>query len=169
MGVVRSARGRWIVTALLVGSFLAVGFAPPRLAADAAERAETAAAPNALPEVRDDFLALTNADRAAYDRQTVALAERLSRYATRHSRRMANLGSIFHSGDEQLRDALAGTDWSTAGENVGVGESIESVQDAFMLSAPHRRNILDGSYDHAAIGVVEADGVVWITVIFYGD
>jgi len=169
MGVVRTGRGRWFVAPLLLGYLLVLSFAPARVAADPAERAGVPAAPVSIPEVRDDFLALTNDDRAAYNREALALADRLSRYATRHSRRMANLGSIFHSGDEQLREALEGTDWSTAGENVGVGASLESVQDAFMRSAPHRRNILEGSYDHAAVGVVEADGVVWITVIFSGD
>jgi len=169
MGVVRTLRVRGLGAALVLGCLLVLGFAPARVAADAAGRAVEPAAPVALREVRDDLLALTNDDRASRGRDALSLAVRLSRYATRHSRRMAALGSIFHSGDEQLREALEGTRWSIAGENVGVGASLESVHDAFMQSAPHRRNILEGSYDRVAIGVVEAGGAVWITVIFYGD
>ena len=37
-----------------------------------------------------------------------------------------------------------------------------------MASRPHRRNILREAFDHTAIGVVESDGKLWVTVIFYG-
>jgi uncharacterized protein YkwD len=80
---------------------------------------------------------------------------------------MADLGYIFHSGDAQLREALAGSGWAAAGENVGVGASLEEVQGAFMHSAPHRDNVLDRSYDHVAVGVARAHGMVWVTAIFY--
>ena len=169
MGVVRTAPSRWLVATLLLGSVLILGFAPSNEDAGAAPLPPEPAAPVALPGLRDDVLSLTNADRAAEGRDSLTIADRVSRYAVRHSRRMATLGSIFHSGDEQLREALGDADWSVAGENVGVGSSIRDVQAAFMRSAPHRRNILDGSYDHAAVGVVKADGVYWVTVILYGD
>jgi uncharacterized protein YkwD len=56
-----------------------------------------------------------------------------------------------------------------AGENVGVGDSLDDLEDAFMASAVHRHNILARTYDHAAVGVVIEDGRVWVTVVFYGD
>jgi uncharacterized protein YkwD len=173
MGVVRTDRRvRLALLAVLLGSMLIVGFAPAISDADAAER-PLASAPRveparAEPELAGTLLHLTNDDRAVLGGEALELAEHLSRYATRHSERMARLGYLFHSSDEQLRRALDGETWSTAGENVGVGASLEEVQEAFMDSAPHRHNVLDGSYDRAAIGVVEADGAVWITVIFYG-
>jgi uncharacterized protein YkwD len=118
--------------------------------------------------LRDDFRRLTNVDRREHDREGLVLADALSRYATRHSARMAELGSIFHSRDGQLRDALEGTQWIVAGENVGVGASLEELENAFMASAPHRENILNAGYEQVAVGIVESDGVLWITVIFYG-
>jgi uncharacterized protein YkwD len=150
---------------MIAGSSLLLGMAPARSDADA---------PRPAPAVvrtglRDDFQRLTNLDRREHDRQALALADVVSRYATRHSRRMAELGSIFHSHEGQLRGALDGTGWVVAGENVGVGPSLEDLEDAFMASAPHRENILNPGYEQVAVGIVESDGVLWITVIFYGD
>jgi uncharacterized protein YkwD len=117
---------------------------------------------------RRHMLALTNDDRLNHDRRALAFAERLARYARRHSQAMADRGSIFHSTGDQLRRELDGYDWELGGENVGVGGSLESLEDAFMASTDHRKNILRPVYDHAAVGIVRADDRIWITVIFYG-
>lgn len=172
MRVVRTRRIEWIgLSVLLALSFLAIGFAPPRSDAVAAELApaQPRSAEATAGGLRRDFLALTNGDRAERDREDLRLERAVSRYATRHSREMADLGIIFHSTDAELRRTLHGTDWSDVGENVGVGESLESLQEAFLESAAHRRNVLSGSYDRAAIGIVVAYDRVWITIVFYGD
>ena len=70
--------------------------------------------------------------------------------------------------EAQLRAALAGYRWQLGGENVGVGGSLESLEDAFMASPDHRKNILRKIYGHAAVGIVRQDDRIWITVIFYG-
>jgi uncharacterized protein YkwD len=157
---------------LLLAS-LATAFAPARSEADADETDRKPVATRASEpirgELRREFLALTNRDRAERDRGDVRLERAVSGYAMRHSREMADLGIIFHSTDDELRRALAGTGWSVAGENVGVGDSLEGLQEAFMQSAHHRRNLLSGSFDRAAIGIVVAYDRVWITVVFFGD
>jgi uncharacterized protein YkwD len=112
------------------------------------------------------MLALTNEDRSEHDRRALALNARISRYAERHSRAMAEAGELFHT--PNLADRLGGLNWSLGGENVGVGASLADLQDAFMASPPHRRNILERRFDHAAIGIVQSDGNFWVTVIFYG-
>lgn len=117
---------------------------------------------------RRTMLGLTNEDRAAHERQDLHFAARLARYAKDHSQAMARKGYLFHSSEEELRDALKGYDWGIGGENVGVGGSLESLEDAFMASKLHRQNILREEYRHAAIGIVREDGRIWITVIFYG-
>ena len=114
------------------------------------------------------MLALTNSDRANHDRRHLAFADRLARYAKAHSQAMADDGYIYHSTGDQLRRALDGYDWELGGENVGVGGSLESLEEAFMASELHRQNILRRVYDHAAVGIVRADDQIWITVIFYG-
>ncbi len=53
-------------------------------------------------------------------------------------------------------------------ENIGYASSVSDVQAAFMGSTPHRKNILRAGFDHTAIGIVESDGSLWVTVIFYG-
>ena len=147
-----------IAMALVLSALLVLGLAPVRSNASAEERYGR----------RREMLALTNHDRSARNRDDLAFAARVSRYAKEHSRVMANRGYLFHSSDDQLRGALAGFDWTLGGENVGVGASLDSLEDAFMASRLHRENILRPQYDHAAIGVVRADGRIWVTVIFYG-
>ena len=115
---------------------------------------------------RAELLQLTNEARDKKDRDVLALDAKLSRYAVRHSLAMAEAGQLFHT--EDLADKLGERDWSIGGENVGYGSSLTDVQAAFMGSAPHRRNILRAGFDHTAIGVVESDGNLWVTVIFYG-
>ena len=117
---------------------------------------------------RRHMLALTNTDRERHDRRDLAFAARLATYAKSHSQAMADRGYIFHSTADQLRGALDGYRWQLGGENVGVGGSLESLEDAFMASTDHRKNILRKVYDHAAVGIVRADDRIWITVIFYG-
>jgi uncharacterized protein YkwD len=114
------------------------------------------------------MLALTNSDRERYERRELAFADRLATYAKAHSQAMANDGYIYHSTGDQLRRALDGYDWELGGENVGVGGSLESLEDAFMASDLHRENILRRVYEHAAVGIARADDRIWITVIFYG-
>ena len=117
---------------------------------------------------RRHMLALTNHDRANHGRAALSFADRLARYAKSHSQQMADEGNIFHSTGDQLRSALAGYRWELGGENVGVGGSLESLEDAFMASTDHRKNILRKVYKHAAVGIVRQDDRIWITVIFYG-
>jgi uncharacterized protein YkwD len=116
--------------------------------------------------LRGEMLRLTNDDREAKDRRELRLNERLSRYAKRHSRAMAERKELFHTPD--LAAKLKGLNWTIGGENVGVGSDLPSLESAFMASTPHRRNILRRGFAKTAIGVVESGGRVWVTVIFYG-
>jgi len=116
--------------------------------------------------LRAQMAPLINDDRAAKDRAALELDLELSRYAKKHSPDMADAASLFHT--EDLAAKLKGKHWSIGGENVGVAPSLADLEDMFMASAPHRRNILNREFDHFAIGVVESDGNFWVTIIFYG-
>jgi uncharacterized protein YkwD len=144
--------------AVLLSGLLVLGIAPVRAGADVEERFGR----------RRQMLGLTNEARERRDRRELGFAAALSRYARRHSEAMSRRGYLFHSNEDAIRDALDGYDWSLAGENVGVGSSLESLQDAFMASPLHRQNILRSTFQNAAIGVVRAHGRIWVTVIFYG-
>jgi uncharacterized protein YkwD len=117
---------------------------------------------------RRQMLSLTNDDRRHHERKALDFATAISDYAKAHSRAMAREGFLFHSTEERLRNLLAGRNWSIAGENVGVGSTLESLEDAFMDSKKHRENILRREFLHAAVGVVRDGGRLWVTVIFYG-
>jgi uncharacterized protein YkwD len=117
-------------------------------------------------QAREVMLQLTNDARERKGRDALVLDRQLSRYALQHSRAMAEDGALFHTDD--LAALLDGVDWSMGGENVGVAPTLADLQSAFMGSRLHRRNILQSGYDHTAIGVVQSDGKLWVTVIFYG-
>lgn len=115
---------------------------------------------------RTKMLQLVNDVRDRNDRRLLRVDRKLSRYAIRHSRLMADAGYLFHTSD--LASKLDGRNWSIGGENVGYASSLRAVMGGFMDSAPHRRNVLRRGYDHAAVGVVKAGGSFWVTTIFYG-
>ena len=152
--IVRSRRGGAAVAFLLALVLLSSGIRTDQARAAVAKKPQK------------ELLSLTNGARSEHGKSALALNARLSRYATKHSRAMADKGYLFHTADRAAK--LKGLDWSMGGENVGVASSLTDVQAAFMASKDHRRNILQKVYDHAAIGVVESDGVIWVTVIFYG-
>ncbi|HZD18896.1 MAG TPA: CAP domain-containing protein [Actinomycetota bacterium] len=147
-------RHRIAVVLLLVLPLLLSGIATDHARAGAAARN------------RERMLQLTNEVRTDRNRRALELDAELSRYALKHSRDMAEAGSLFHT--EDLAARLKGRDWTMGGENVGVASSLSDLLAAFMGSKPHRRNILRRGFDHAAIGVVKSDGSLWVTVIFYG-
>jgi uncharacterized protein YkwD len=120
----------------------------------------------ASPHPRDRMFALTNQDRSERHKALLALDAKLSKYATQHSRLMAEKGYLFHTTD--LAAKLKGRDWSIGGENVGVGSGLSRLEKAFMNSKVHRKNILRRAFDHAAVGVFKSGGEFWVTVIFYG-
>ncbi len=142
------------VVALLLAVFLTTGLAPQRASASIRARSRT------------EMLTLTNRSRESHNLPDLVLNYRLSRYAQKHSKSMSKAGEIFHS--TNLQGVLSPFNWSVGGENVGVGGSLQSLQDAFMASPEHRQNILRSSFDYVGIGVVHRGGMDWVTVIFYG-
>ena len=110
----------------------------------------------------------TNDSRVDHEVRRVKLADRISELARRHSLKMARTGDLFHTSDP-ARSYLKGVRWKTWGENVGVtGGTIGDLQAAFMDSPGHRANILNRDFRNVAVGAVRRDGVLWVTVFFWG-
>ena len=127
-----------------------------------------AGAYNGRYKERWQMLKATNGSRVNHKVHRVDLRRRLSDLARRHSYRMAREGSLFHVRDPG-KYYLSGMRWSWWGENVGVtGGSVADVERAFMNSPGHRANILNRTFDNVAIGAVRVDGVLWVTVFFWG-
>jgi len=148
-----------VATTMLVGLIPSAVRATPRPAHGAA-RIEIGA------EAWQLFRA-TNASRGHFGVPSLALDREMSQVARRHTLAMARAGELFHTGDVGVY--LDGISWHAWGENIGFTPgNVKSVQDAFMQSPPHRTNVLNRTFHRVAIGAVRVDGVLWVTVFFYG-
>ncbi|MGB9357632.1 MAG: CAP domain-containing protein [Acidimicrobiia bacterium] len=107
------------------------------------------------------FLSKINSSRASAGLPPLTMSSELVPDARAHSAEMMAAGNIYHSSN--LAGVASG--WESLAENVGAGPSVSSLHTAFMNSAGHRRNIL-GNFNYAGVGVKEADGQIWVTVIF---
>lgn len=110
----------------------------------------------------DDFVARTNAARAAAGLPALSVAADLIANATAHSQRMADLNSLHHNPD--LRTQI--TNWVSLGENVGYGGSVESIHNALMNSPSHRANILNSTFTQIGVGTQVSNGRIWVTQVF---
>jgi uncharacterized protein YkwD len=101
----------------------------------------------------------TNDLRAARGLPRMKVSATLSKLAYRHSVAMARKGKLWHN------DISSATDhWVRLGQNVGVGNSVEALQQAFMDSPPHRANILRRKANLFGVGTYISQGRIWVTV-----
>ena len=124
-------------------------------------------APAARADGADDaaFLGAANAERARAGVQQLRMTSDLVAVAAKQAQAMAAAGRIYHN--PNLSTDV--TNWHTVAENVGRGGDEASIQSAFMASAGHRANILNGAFGVAGVGVaVSADGRIWVAVDFGG-
>jgi uncharacterized protein YkwD len=121
-------------------------------------------------EVKPDekgFATATNNVRDKLGKGKLQLDPQLSRAARLHTREMFKRDLLYHTPGDKLTRRV--TNWSSLGENVGVGYSVGSLQDAFLASPGHRDNILSTGFKYFGVGTVERDGKLWVTVIFEGS
>jgi Cysteine-rich secretory protein family len=119
---------------------------------------------NADSGTEADFLAKINASRASAGLAPLQVDGGLQAHARNHTADMVAAGGIFHSSESELK-AAAGSGWDKIGENVGRGQSVASLHEAFMNSAGHKKNIL-GDYNYVGIGTDSSDGYLYVTVVF---
>ena len=130
---------------------------------------------HALTSVESCFFNAMNRERVAAGRRQLVIASDLVYIARRHSRWMAQDGTIYHADSssphyregDNLRAELRG-DWYAGGENVGMGGDCKSIHDAFMASPGHRANILDRDYNQVGVGVTVDGDTVYVTEDFVG-
>ena len=135
---------------------------------------------NAGPRTDAAFVRATNADRRANHLTSLPSSTTLAKLARSHSVAMArksaqryggrcNSGALWHNNISK-----ASNHWVWLGQNVGCGSlgsdglaaSVQRIQDAFMASSGHRRNILYRKANLFGVGSWIQDGVIWITVNF---
>ena len=115
---------------------------------------------------RNKMLHLLNQTRRNHGLPVFRLNLNLSRFAWRHSKRMAEQNRCFHTAD--LYDVVRTYSPSTWGENVGAAGTLRRIRTLWMGSGGHRANILNPRFRRIGIGVVKARGLLWVTTIFYG-
>ena len=106
-------------------------------------------APAAPSSAEAEFLALLNAERAKVGLPGLALDGGLQAAAAAQAGNIASAGSLFH---QDLIPLLG--PWRTAGENVGFGPDVSSINTALVNSPGHYANMVDPDFTHVGIGVV---------------
>lgn len=145
------------VPALTVGALIALSpVAGTMVAAPAA----------ALSAEEQAFVDAINASRAAAGLPPLTVSEELSVLADLHSARMASSGTIYHSSDVGGAVGSVYANWTRAGENVGMGSTVESIHAAMLASPTHAANIY-GDYNLLGVGVyTNPGGVMFVTQLF---
>ncbi len=125
---------------------------------------------------------LLNADRAAAGAPALALDETVSTASRAHSCDMFEHQQLNHDGSDGSspfqRIAATGVTYDTAGENIGMSggrvlndgiDIIDNEMMAELLSeGNHHWNIVNANYKRVGIGVIYANGQVWLTEDFIG-
>ncbi len=118
----------------------------------------------AFKESERGFAKHINLSRGAVGRNRLRLDPELSKAARKHTTEMINRDTLYHTPSNLMRRRV--TNWTWLGENVGVGGTVASLHTAFMNSPDHKDNILFRKFRHVGVGTKEANGRLWVTVIF---
>jgi len=101
-------------------------------------------------------------DRVAYGAPALNYSAGLWNKAKTWSEKLAREGKLYHS---NLPDNI-NTCWLSLGENVGYGPSVAAVQDAFMNSESHRKNVLREDWTDVAVGTAVNGVRVYVTQVY---
>src|ERR1700730_12420404 len=145
---------------------------------DQQARLKTAAAKAPNPSSKDyDFqteeqlLDLANQSRQQAGAPPLTIDSGLSQAARIHAQAMREARQLLHqfTGEPSLPDRLAATtqlQLEQEGENVALDYDAEHGHEHLMLSAPHRRNLLNPAYNVVGLGVVRSGDRLYIVQDF---
>jgi uncharacterized protein YkwD len=139
-------------------------------------KAATAKAPNPLSDdydfqTEEQLLALANQSRQQAGAPPLTIDSGLSQAARIHAQAMREARQLSHQcdGEPSLPDRLAATtqlQLEQEGENVALDYDAEHGHEHLMLSAPHRRNLLNPAYNVVGLGVVRSGDRLYIVQDF---
>lgn len=151
MTLVPTARRPLTISLVLAVLTALLAFSPPAAHADDAAR-----------QAEREFIALANIERAKAGVGALTERSEIRTVARGWSATMAGRNQLAHNPDFSLQI----TGWQRVSENVGRGPGVATLHTALMASEGHRRNILDERVTEVGVGVVVADGRVWVTQNF---
>lgn len=109
----------------------------------------------------NEFASSINSYRSSNGLTALSRSGSLDSYARSWAQQMAASGELTHSNFGSLLGQ-----WSSVGENIGVGYSVSSLFGAFVDSTRHEETMV-GEFTHVGIGVYQdADGALWTTHVF---
>lgn len=109
----------------------------------------------------NEFASRINSYRSSNGLAALSRNGSLDSYARSWAQQMAASGELDHSKIESLLGQ-----WSSVGENIGVGYSVDSLFGAFVDSTRHQETMV-GDFTHVGIGVYQdAEGALWTTHVF---
>ena len=126
------------------------------------------AAAGCMPSDARTFLDRTNSLRKTYGVRALAENDTLTKKAEDWAQHMAATGRLEHS---TLSANLPGVPWRMLGENVGysskTSDTLKTIHNLFVNSAPHRANLLNSRFTHMGVGVAtDKYGRVWVAEVF---
>lgn len=125
------------------------------------ERASPAWQRNAA-RAESAFVADINTLRATRGLRPLQVRPNLIRKSRNWAGTMAAARRIWHS---RISDGVTGN-WRKLGENVGMGPSEPALHAAFVASGSHFRNLVDPHFTYVGVGVVEANGLIFVAQTF---
>ena len=126
------------------------------------------AAAGCMPADAKTFLDRTNTLRSSVGVRALKENDTLTRKAEEWAQHMASTGRLEHS---NLPDGLSSLNWKALGENVGysspTSDTLKTIHNLFVASAPHRANLVNGGFTHMGVGVAkDKAGRVWVAEVF---
>lgn len=108
------------------------------------------------------FIGQINAARASAGQPRLSVSSALTSAAASWAASMARSGRLAHN--PNLAGSVSG--WKYLGENVGVGDTVASLESAFYSSSGHRANMLDPDFTLVGVAVVHGGGRLWVAEEF---
>lgn len=113
---------------------------------------------SAAPSESAGFVAAINNLRMSQGLNPLTVDANITGIAQDWANSMALADGISHRAD--LRAGVTGN-WSTLGENVGVGPSVDSLMQAFIASPGHYKNLVDPRFTHVGVGTVRVGQMLY--------
>ena len=121
------------------------------------------ARPAAADSNSDFFISSINAIRTSRGLAPLAVDGQLTSVAAGWAQQMSADNTLEHN--PNLAAQISG--WKTAGENVGTGPTVQSIEAAFEASPHHFENMVDPGFNAIGVGVVQdGNGIYWVTEDF---
>lgn len=116
-------------------------------------------APKVRPDLEAEMLQLVNEERKKGNLPALKNDPELKQVARAHSKDMFTRGYFAHITPDRKtpfdRIRAAGVRYSTAGENLALGQTLTICHNGLMNSPGHKANILDRSYRRLGIGILD--------------